>query len=202
MPFTWKILVKALFFRPSNRLWWAHNHCPSNTVLTSLVQKFGLDGAKPLTTPLAFGTSLTATEGTLLFDPTLYCHLVRSLQYLILKRPDISYDVHQICQVMQTPWDTHLIIVKRIFWYLKGTLNLGLHFIRAPLTTLHSFCDADWADCKDDQRSTTSFAIYIGDELLSKGAKKQSTLSRSMDEAKYHVLASTLAKFMCFMNTY
>jgi hypothetical protein len=36
---------------------------------------------------------------------------------------------------MQHPRDTHLIVVKRIFRYLKGTLNIGLNFVK--LLTLH-----------------------------------------------------------------
>jgi len=38
----------------------------------SLLQKFDLAGAKPVATPLALGTLLTATDGALLSDPTFY----------------------------------------------------------------------------------------------------------------------------------
>jgi hypothetical protein len=73
---------------------------------------------------------------------------------------------------MHAPREPHLIAVKRIFRYLKGTLNLGLHLVHTPLIALHGFCDADWADCHDDQRSTSGFAIYMGNNLLSWGVKK------------------------------
>ncbi|KAF5475228.1 hypothetical protein F2P56_007058 [Juglans regia] len=166
----------------------------------SLLQKFGLDGAKPVSTPMASSTSLTANEGALLSDQTYYRRLVGSLQYLTLTRPDISYAVNNICQFMQNPRDTHLLAVKRIFRYLKGTLNIGLNFVQTSLITLCGFCDADWAGSRDDRCSTTGFAIYMGDNLLSWGAKKQATVSRSTSEAKYHALASTIAKLMWFMH--
>jgi len=139
--------------------------------LLSLLQKFGLDGAKPVSTPLASGASMSATDGVPLADPSHYRCLVGSLQYLTLTRPDISFAVHHVCRFMQAPHDTHLTAVKRIFWYLKGTLNVGLHYIRTPVHELRGFCDADWAGCRDDRRSTTGFAIFLGPNLISWGAK-------------------------------
>ncbi|KAF5463234.1 hypothetical protein F2P56_019164 [Juglans regia] len=135
-------------------------------------------------------------RGALLSDPTHYRRLVGLLQYLTLTHPNISYAVNNICQFMQNPRDTHLIAVKRIFRYLKGTLNIGLNFVQTPLIALRGFCDADWAGSRDDLRSTTGFAIYMGDNLLSWGAKKQATVSRSTAEVEYRALASTTAELM------
>jgi len=168
--------------------------------LLSLLQKFELAGAKPVSTHIASSTSLTVGEGTLLSDSTYYRRLVGSLQYLTLTRPDISYAVHNVCQFMHHPHDSHLIAVKRVFQYLKGTLNIGLHFVKTPPIALRGFCDADWAGSRDDRRSMTGFAIYMGDNLLSWGAKKQATMSRSTAEAEYRALASTTAELMWFIH--
>jgi hypothetical protein len=66
------------------------------------------------------------------FEPfdnfTLYRHLVGSLVYLTVTRPDISYVVHQVSQFMAAPRSTHFSTVLRILWYLKGTLFHGLYF--------------------------------------------------------------------------
>jgi hypothetical protein len=80
--------------------------------LLSLLHKFGLAGAKPVATSIASGTSLFAINGTLLSDPMPFRQLVGSLQYLTLTRPNISYDVHHVCQYMHTPREPHLIVVK------------------------------------------------------------------------------------------
>jgi hypothetical protein len=101
---------------------------------------------------------------------------------------------------MQAPHDTHLTAVKRIFRYLKGTLNVGLHYIRTPVHELRGFCDADWAGCRDDRRSTTGFAIFLGNNLIYWGAKKQATVSRSTAEAEYRALPSTTAELMWFVH--
>ena len=59
---------------------------------------------------------------------------------------------------MQCPRD---ILVKQIYRYLKGMLNLGLQFVKPPLTTLHGYCHTKWAGSWDDRRSITSFVnIY------------------------------------------
>jgi hypothetical protein len=68
---------------------------------------------------------------------------------------------------MQTPHDIHLIVVKRIFRYLKGTLNVGLHYVCTPIHKLRGFCDVDWASCRDDKHFITGFAIFLGDNLIS-----------------------------------
>ena len=80
--------------------------------LLSLLHNFGLAGAKPVATPIASGTSLSATNGTLLSDPMPFHQLVGSLQYLTLTRPGISYAVHHACQYMHAPREPHLIVVK------------------------------------------------------------------------------------------
>ena len=46
--------------------------------LLSLIHKFGLAGAKPVTTPISSSTSLLATNGTLLSDPLPFHQLVGS----------------------------------------------------------------------------------------------------------------------------
>lgn len=111
--------------------------------------------------------------------------------YLTLTRLDISYAVHHVFQFMQHSGDAHLTVVKWIFCYLKGTISLGLHFVRAPITAaLCGYCGADWVGSKDDRRSTTGFAIFMGNNLLSWGAKKQATVSHSITEVEYRGLAT------------
>lgn len=93
--------------------------------LLKLLQKFGFDGAKSVTMPLAANVSLSAHEGDILDDPTQYRKMLGTLPYLTLTRLDVAFAVNYVCQFMQTPRVPHLIVIKRIFWYLKGTLNLG-----------------------------------------------------------------------------
>ncbi|KAI5323584.1 hypothetical protein L3X38_032656 [Prunus dulcis] len=119
--------------------------------------------------------------------------MVGSLQYLTLSQPDISFAVNQVCQFMHNPHTSHLQVVKRIFRYMKSTLEQALIF-KSNDFTLRGFSDVDWAGSVDDRRSTTGSCMFLGPNLLTWTAKKQSTVSRSSTKAEYRALANTAAE--------
>jgi hypothetical protein len=84
----------------------------------------------PSTTPIDTKPKLSIYSGPPVSDPALYHSLVGALQYAILTHPDIAYAVQQVCLHMHDPRDSHLLLIKIILRYLKGTFNFGL--------TLHS----------------------------------------------------------------
>ena len=61
-------------------------------------------------------------------DPSLYCRLVSSLQYLTFTRPDIAFSVNRVSQFMHKPTVIHFSAVKCILRYLRGTPTLGIKF--------------------------------------------------------------------------
>jgi hypothetical protein len=115
---------------------------------------------------------------------------VGALQYCTLTRPEIAYSVNQLCQHMHAPSSTHWIAAKRVLRYLQGTLDHGLYYTKSNLQ-VNSFCDSDWAGCPDDKRSTTGFAVFLGDCLIAWSAKNQAVVSRSSTEAEYRSLSIT-----------
>ncbi|GJX83205.1 hypothetical protein Tco_0332686 [Tanacetum coccineum] len=50
---------------------------------------------------------------------------------------------------MAKPTEKHLKEVKRIFRYLRGTVNTGLWYTKDSGIELTGFSDADYAGCKD-----------------------------------------------------
>ena len=55
-----------------------------------MLHKFSFDGAKPVSTPFAYGMQPSTTDGIPLADPTIYREMAGSLQYLTFTRPDIA----------------------------------------------------------------------------------------------------------------
>nr|GEU37194.1 hypothetical protein [Tanacetum cinerariifolium] len=63
-------------------------------------------------------------------DATLYCGMIGSLMYLTSSRADLTYAVCLCVQYQTKPIEKHLNAVKQIFQYLKGTINMGIWYLK------------------------------------------------------------------------
>ncbi|GKD65371.1 ribonuclease H-like domain-containing protein [Tanacetum coccineum] len=111
---------------------------------------------KPTRTPVDMESKLSSI-GDLISDPTLYRSLTGCLQYLTFTRPDISYVVQQVCLHMHDPQEPHLVALKRVLRYVRGTLDFGLQLYAFITGSLIAYIDADWASCP----TTSVSAIYM-----------------------------------------
>ncbi|GJW65078.1 hypothetical protein Tco_0116962 [Tanacetum coccineum] len=96
------------------------------------------------------------------------CHSkIGSLMYLTSSRPDIVQVVCYCARYQARPTEKHLKEVKRIFRYLKGTINMGLWYSKDSGFELTAFSDADHAGCIDTRKSTSGGIQFLGDKLVS-----------------------------------
>jgi hypothetical protein len=79
--------------------------------------------------------------------------------------------MQQICLHVHDTWEPHLTAMKRILCYLQGTPDYGL-LCHSSSSDLVLYMDADWADCPDTCRSTSGYAVFLGDNLVSWSAKR------------------------------
>jgi hypothetical protein len=73
---------------------------------------------------------------------------------------------------------------------------LGLKIQKSEYTLVSAFSYADWDSSVDDRRSTGGFAVFLGSNLISWSARKQSTVSRSSTKVEYKVIADATAEIM------
>jgi hypothetical protein len=111
--------------------------------------------------------------------------MIGSLLYVTTSRPDVMQEVRQVARFQEAPKESHVLVVKSIFRYLKGTQEFGLWYPKGKNLSIISYTDVDWVGCIDDQRSTSGAAFYLGKYLVSWLSKKQSSVSLSTTEAEY-----------------
>jgi hypothetical protein len=149
---------------------------------------------KTCTTPINLQVKLAGDSGPPVEDASQFWSIAGALQYLTFSRPDIAYVVQQICLHMHDPQEPHLTAMKRILHYLQGTPNYGLLLRRSSSSDLIVYTDADWAGCPDTCRSTSGYAVFLTDNLVSWSAMRQTIISRSSTEAVYRVIVNGVAE--------
>jgi len=75
----------------------------------------------------------------------------------------------------------------------KALVNV-LHLYSSPTTSFISYTDADWSGFPDIRRSTSSYCVFLGDNLLSWSSKGQATLSRSSVETEHRGVVNVVSE--------
>nr|GEW80484.1 hypothetical protein [Tanacetum cinerariifolium] len=123
-------------------------------------------------------------------DHTDYRSMIGSLMYVTSSRPDIMFSTCMCARYQAKPNEHHVSAIKRIFCYLKGTINLGLWYSKDSGFDLTAYSDADHAGCHLDKKSTYGSIQFLGDKLVCWSSKKQNCVSISTAESEYVAVSS------------
>ncbi|KAL0534309.1 hypothetical protein IC582_028599 [Cucumis melo] len=126
----------------------------------------------------------------------LYQSIIGSLLYLKVSRPNINFVVNVCARYQADPRTSHLHSAKRILKYISGTFNYGLWYIFDTTEVLVGYCDADWARCSDDQKSTSEGCFFLGNNIAAWFNKKQNSVSLSTAEAEYIAAESSCLQLL------
>ncbi|GJS89526.1 retrovirus-related pol polyprotein from transposon TNT 1-94 [Tanacetum coccineum] len=97
----------------------------SNYVL-EILKKYGMETCDPVGTPMEIKDKLDLDQNGSPVDATKYRSMIGALMYLTSSRPDIVHATCLCARYQAKPTEKHLKEVKRIFRYLRGTVNTGL----------------------------------------------------------------------------
>ena len=177
-----------------------------------MLQRFHMQDAKPMDTPEAAGVILSRADAPGSEDErermrsAPYLSLVGSLLYAAqCTRPDIAHAVAVLTRFCSDPGERHWHAAKRVLRFLKGTREQAIVFSAPPgvpaasaaslsdlAARLQVYCDADWAGCLDDRKSTSGVLLLLCGCPLVWLSKKQSLVAMSTAEAEYVAMATAV----------
>ena len=69
--------------------------------------------------------------------------------------------VGQVERFQEAPKESHIIAIKRILRYLKGTIEYVLWYPKGENLIIYAFTNADWFGSVDDRESTHEALEYL-----------------------------------------
>jgi len=150
-----------------------------------VLEKFKMNECNSVTNPIVPGTKLCKDHGGTKIDSTLYKQIMGSLMYLTHTRPDIMFVVCLLSRYMECPTELHLMAAKRVFRYLKGTINFGVLYRKGGSESLSAYSDSDYAGDVEDRKSTSGYVFMLSSGAISWSSKKQPIVTLSTTEAEF-----------------
>ncbi|GKG17624.1 hypothetical protein Tco_0362581, partial [Tanacetum coccineum] len=137
-----------------------------------LLRKHGMEKSDTVTTPMATAKIDIDLQDTPT-NQTKYRSMIGGLMYLTASRPNITFATFVCARYQARPIEKHLKEVKRIFWYLRQSINNGLWYSKYYGFKQIAYSDADLAGCLDDYKSTYGGLQFLRDKLVSWSSKSR-----------------------------
>ena len=93
-----------------------------------MLKRFKMEDSKPVSTLMITSCKLSKDDESLEVDHTMYRSMIGIRLYVTATRPDVMQVVGLVARFQSNPKETHVTTVKRIFKYLKGTMEYGLWY--------------------------------------------------------------------------
>nr|GEY60543.1 retrovirus-related Pol polyprotein from transposon TNT 1-94 [Tanacetum cinerariifolium] len=167
----------------------------SKYALESL-KKYGFESCDPVDSPMVEKSKLDEDKEGKAVDSSHYHGMIGILLYVTASRPDLQFAICMCAWYQARPTKKHIHAVKRIFRYLRGTINRGLWYPKYSSVALIAFADADHTGCQDTRRSTSGSLQFIGEKLISWSSKRQKSAAISSTEAEYIALSRCCSQIL------
>ncbi len=164
--------------------------------IKDILKRFGMECCKSIGNPSDVNQKLSNEMSSEVItdeerNKIPYQQAVGSLLYLAqCTRPDIVYAVNDVSRFNSNYKTAHWKAVKRIFRYLKGTMDTKLKFEKDQNFEIRGYSDADWASDVDKRRSCTGYLFKLSNGAITWSSKRQQTVALSSTEAEYMAMSS------------
>nr|GEY15032.1 hypothetical protein [Tanacetum cinerariifolium] len=130
--------------------------------ILDILKRFEMENCDTVPTPMVEQAKLKLDLVEKPVDHTHYRSMIGSLMYVTSTRPDIMFATCMCARYQENPNKHHVSAVKRIFRYLKGTINLGLWHPKDSGFDLTAYSDADHAGCHLDRKTKSEYVAISG----------------------------------------
>ena len=155
--------------RASGRLWLSQY-----SYVKRVLERFNMDDAKPVSTPLANHFRLSTNQCPKIDDEVKdtskvpYATTVGCLMYaMVCTRPYLAHVISVVSRFLSNTGRMHWDAVKWIFRNLRGTTDYGIMFSKQQSDpSVKGYVDADYAGDLDEKRFTTGYVFIFGGEPI------------------------------------
>nr|GEU64524.1 hypothetical protein [Tanacetum cinerariifolium] len=125
--------------------------------ILDILKRFGMENCDTVSTLMVEQAKLKLDVARKPVDHTDYRSMIGSLMCVTSSRPYIMFATCMYTRYQENPNEHHVSAVKRIFHYLKGTINLGLWYPKDSGFDLTAYSDADHAGCHLDRKTESEY---------------------------------------------
>ena len=94
--------------------------------IKEILKKFRMEGSRPIGTHMSTRHKLSKDDDSKEVNQTTHISMIGRLQYVVHTRLDIALEINMVAKFLVNPKENHIMKVKRIMRYLKGTKEYGL----------------------------------------------------------------------------
>jgi hypothetical protein len=89
--------------------------------IREMLNRLGMEDCKPVNTSMQTNCKLSKYDDSKYTDQGQYKSMTGNLLYVTTSTPDVMQAVGKVARFQEEPKESHVLAVKRIFRYLKGT---------------------------------------------------------------------------------
>ena len=180
------------------------NELSQSSYVERILETSQMSNCNPTSTPME--SNLTLSPANVVMNLPEYRSIVGAVLYLArLTRPDVLPSVSILSRYLHCPGSDHITAAKRILRYLRSSKSFGSIFTGKSLKSqlhLSAYVDSNWANDLHDRKSTSGFAIYLNDNLLSFKSTKQKIVALSSTEAEYIAISTVTTKILWLLQLF